>query len=237
MPCHARIEQTPARRHSQERLIRKLALFVLLLLPAFSWSAELPPRRPSYNTLALDFPTDGGVMLMGSHMWRVARHLDAGLVFGGGQINHDFDLKSPTGATFNAESKSIVFPFVGPQLSLNFGWIGLSVGYAGFYSKTDLTVKTDAFGTLTGTTKAWGSGVYSPLLVLDFYDSKHDLVFGFGLGGFFGTSFPNLEAQNSQAKISTDESPIDTLTFHVRLLWASDRAKRLEEKRKKEEDF
>lgn len=174
---------------------------------------------------------------MGSRMWRVNRVIDIGMVGGGGQINRNFDLKTAAGTTLSAETKALVFPFFGPQVSFNFNWIGLSLGYAAFWAQTDLTVQGGSLGTLTGTTKGWGSGFYSPLLVLDFYDTKHDLVFGFGLGGFLGTSYANLEAQSSTTRLTTDESPIDTLTFHLRLLWADGRAQRLKEKIEKEEDF
>ena len=189
------------------------------------------------NDIAVDIPTDGGLLLMGSRMWRMNRVVDIGFLGGGGQINRNFDLKTTAGDTLNADTKAIVFPFLGPQVSFNFNWIGLSLGYAAFWAKTDLTVQGGSLGTLTGTTKGWGSGFYSPLLVLDFYDTKHDLIFGFGLGGFLGTSYPKLAAHSTTTSLTTDESPIDTLTFHLRLSWTDGRAKRLKDKRDKEEDF
>ncbi len=194
-------------------------------------------RRGVYNDIAVDIPFDGGVMIMASRMWSLNNFLDVGLVGGGGQINRDFEIETTNGTKLDAHSQATIFPFIGPQLSFNFGWIGLAVGYAAFFADTDLTVDGGSLGTLTGSKKAWGSGFYSPLLVLDFYDKKHDLVFGLGLGGFLGTSYPNIEAQSATAKITTDESPIDTLTFHVRMMWADGRWQRMKEKRERETDF
>jgi hypothetical protein len=120
---------------------RCLAVAILAsFLPVSFASAEALRRFRAYNDLGVDFPVDGGVMLMGSRSWRIARHLDAGFVLGGGEIDRDFDLKNAAGQTFSSETKSFVFPFVGPQVTFNFNWIGLSVGYAAFYAKTDLTV-------------------------------------------------------------------------------------------------
>jgi hypothetical protein len=117
-----------------------------------------------------------------------------------------------------------VAPLTGPVLSLHNNWIGISVGYAAFYANTDVTMHNDQLGTLKGKKRAWGTGLYSPLLVLDIYDKKHDLIYGVGLGGYFGTSYPNLEAGNQTVTVRTDESPIDTLTFHVRCLWGDHRS-------------
>lgn len=211
-----------------KRILSFSFLFLVSAAPAFA-------RVPVINSLAVEVPLDGGLMVMGSRTWQLNKYIGVGLVAGGGQINRDFDLETTSGQKWNAETKAIIFPFVGPQVTLMFNWIGISVGYAAYYADTDLTVKSDTLGTLTGNTTGWGSGFYSPLLSLDFYDQKHDLVFGFGLGGFLGGTYPDLEAKSAAGKITTDESPIDTLTFHLKVAWADGRFNRLQQRASKDD--
>jgi hypothetical protein len=186
-------------------------------------------EHPAYNSVAVDVPFDGGAMLTYSRYWRLNHFIDAGWIISGGQIDRNFDLKDPSGAVYKTKTKAWVAPMTGPVVTLHANWIGISIGYAAFYADTDITMKNDVVGTLTGNKKAWGSGIYSPLLVLDFYDQRHDLIFGFGLGGYFGTSYPALEASAPGIKIATNESPIDTLTVHARVLWGDGRSKRNED--------
>ncbi len=177
-----------------------------------------------YNTLSVDIPFGGGAMVTYSRFWRLTRYVDAGWIIAGGRIDReDDDLKLADGSKVTLNTEAWVAPLTGPVVTLHNNWIGISLGYAAFFADTDITMKHDVLGTLTGTKRAWGSGIYSPLLVLDFYDKTHDLVFGLGLGGYFGTSYPDLVASNSIATVRTDESPIDTLTFHVRCLWGDHR--------------
>ncbi len=162
-------------------------------------------------------------MVSYQHTWLLTRHFDAGFVVSGGEIQRDFDLDAPAGQTYNAHTKALVLPLAGPFITLHGSWIGISFGFAGFWARTDLTVNNTPGGTLTGTTKAWGSGFYSPLLVLNFYDQKRDLIYGFGLGGYFGSSYKHMNASSPTYAITTDASPIDTLTFHVSCTWADGR--------------
>ncbi len=214
-----------------------LAIFAIAAAST-SIAAESSHRRLSaYNTFALDIPFDGGAMVTYSRFYRLARYFDAGFVASGGRIDREFDLKDDaSGVTFKTKTKAWVLPLIGPVVSVHNEWIGISLGYAAFWADTDITMQNDLVGTLTGKKKAWGSGIYSPLLVLDVYDRTHDLVFGVGLGGYFGTNYPNLEATAPGVKVSTDASPIDTLTFHVRVLW-DDKRKPREQREKKEEEF
>ena len=191
-----------------------LSVLSLLLFPCF-----VEARATWYNTASVDVPVDGGVMLTYSRFYRVNRFLDIGGVVSGGQIRREFDLKASNGLEYQVETEAMVLPLAGPVVSLHYEWIGISIGYAAFQADTDVTMKNGTVGTLRGTKKAWGTGVYSPILVLDFYNQNRNLIFGVGLGAFYATSFPNLEASNGSTVISTDESPIDTLTFHLRCLW------------------
>jgi hypothetical protein len=200
-------------------------LFVAALL--ISPLARAEQARPwATNGVSLDIPLDGGAMVSYQRTWLLTKYIDAGLVVSGGQIRRRFDLDSDTGRSYNAETTALVLPLAGPFVTLHWSWFGISLGYAGFWAKTDLTVKDTPGGTLNGTTKAWGSGFYAPLLVFDFFDEKHDLMYGFGLGGYFGSHYKDMTASSSTYALTTDASPIDTLTFHVRCLWADGRWKR-----------
>lgn len=205
-----------------KRPLVSAALLVCLVTPAAY------PRAG--NELALEIPADGGGMLMYSRSWRVARYVYAGFVAGAGQIEREFDLEVPGQPSFEARTKTLVLPMVGPRLTLVFPVIAVSVGYAAFWGRTDLDVKVPGGGSLTGETKGWGSGLYSPLLSIEFYSEKRDMVFGVGLGGFFGTSFPDLSASGGGSRITTDENPIDTLTFHLKMGWGDGRRTRREKR-------
>lgn len=213
-----------------------LLFFLIGLFPSIL-IADNTSKRPAYNTFSVDVPVDGGVMLSVSRNWRLTRFLDAGWVLAGGQIQREFDVNTANAMTFKAETEALVLPLTGPYVTLHYEWIGISLGYAAFLADTDITMKNDATGTLSGNKKGWGTGFYSPLLVLDFYDRKHDLVFGFGLGGYFGTSYPNLTASAPGISVTTDESPIDTLTFHLRLLWSDGRQQRVEKRQHNDDDL
>ena len=71
----------------------------------------------------------------------------------------------------------------------------------------------------------WGTGFHAPFLELEFADSKRDLVFGFGLGGFFSTSYPKLRASGASGDITLNDSPINTLTARVKLVWGFGRVR------------
>jgi hypothetical protein len=200
-----------------------IASLMFALLTASGHSAAL-------NELALEVPADGGGMLMYSRTWRVARYLHAGFVAGGGQINRDFDLESPGQPNLQAETKTLVLPMIGPRITLVFPVIAISVGYAAFWGRTDLDVDVPGAGRLSGETSGWGTGFYSPLLSVDVYSEKRDMTFGIGLGGFFGTSFPDLTASGGGISLRTTENPIDTLSLHLKMGWADGRQARRERK-------
>lgn len=206
-------------------LFRRFFLFSFIALCCATARAD-NQRAWATNGISVDIPVDGGAMLSYQRTWLLMRHLDAGFVISGGQILRKFDLDASNGQKYHAKTDALVLPLVGPFVTLHWSWIGLSLGYAAFYAKTDLTVNDTPGGTLRGTTKGWGSGFYSPLLVLDFYDEKHDLIYGFGLGGYFGSNYKDLQASSPTYAVTTNASPIDTLTFHVRCLWADGRWKR-----------
>lgn len=168
-------------------------------------------------------------MVSASRLWRMGRHVEAGLVMSGGRIDREFDLDIAGNPNARAETQSLVLPFLGPRLALTYNFVGISLAYGVYYAKTAITVRNVTGGDLSGETKGWGTGFYSPLLTLDFYDKKRDLIFGFGLGGFFGASGPDLKASSASTRVSTNASPINTLTFHVRVLWAANRKLRLDE--------
>jgi hypothetical protein len=201
----------------------------LVLVASIAGAVRAEDHPWATNGVALDIPVDGGAMLSYQRTWLLFRHVDAGFVVSGGQINRKFDLDASNDQTYHADTKALVLPLVGPFITLHWSWFGISMGYAAFYAKTDLSVRDTPGGTLNGTTKAWGSGFYAPLLVLDFYDQQHDLMYGFGLGGYFGSSYKDMSASSSSYAITTNASPIDTITFHVRCQWADGRWKRAHE--------
>ncbi len=177
------------------------------------------PRYPAYNEISVDFPIEGGGMLMVSRSWPLNRFFDVGIVGGSGVIERDFEVTDSQSRTLDVHTKAAVFPFIGPRLSLNGRIIGLTLAYGAFYAKTDFKAMNGTWGDFSNDISGWGSGFYSPLLVLDFYVRRWDLLVGLGLGGFLGTSYPNLEASSSTGRVSTAASPISTLTIHLRTRW------------------
>lgn len=198
----------------------ELLSFVLFILFLNSNSAS---AAKAINEVAFDFPADGGVMVMVSRFWTFNRYIQAGFTVGGGVIERDIDIDEIPIAGVEAHAKSIVLPYLGPRVNFYFHVVGVSVGYGVFYAKTDLEATLPTSGHVSGETSGWGTAFYSPLLVLDFYHKKYDLVFGFGLGAFFGSSFPDLEASNDNVRLKTNASPIDNITVHVRTRWRAGR--------------
>lgn len=198
-------------------------VFVLLLLGLTGVLPKANAQKPSLYEASVDFPFQGGVMVTGSRLWRINKFMEAGFFVSGGSIEREFDLSVPGAPDAEAKTESLVLPFFGPRISFNFQFVGLSLAYGMYYAKTDMDVTNISGGPLTGETKGWGSGFYSPLLVLDFYDKRRNVAIGLGLGGFLGTSGPDLKASSASRSIKTDASPIDTLTLHVRFLWAANR--------------
>ena len=192
-------------------------IFSVLILCIALTSPVLAAR--TYNEMAVDFPVDGGAMLMYSRLWYLSKYVHAGFVAGGGQIENDFKLSVPNTGDLDASTSSTILPYIGPRIGFFFPYVGLSIGYGAFFAKSNLKVNWPDGSHLTGTKSGWGSGFYSPLLVLDFYDSRHNLIWGFGLGGFLGSSFPTMEASNGATRVTTNASPIDSLTFHLQISW------------------
>jgi len=181
--------------------------------------------------LSLDFPIDGGVMIMGSKMWWIGKHVRGGFMVGGGTIERDFDL--PGGVEGHTEAK--IFPFFGPRLSFSWEVIGLSMGYGLLHADTEFEAKGGILPTtVRDEEKGWGSALYSPFIVLDFYDKKHDLVFGFGLGGFLGIDEPSFEARSGNNLVSSSPGAFSSLTLHVHTTWATNRKQRRKENQEDE---
>ncbi len=189
-------------------------IFVLSWSPAIN-AAQKSPR--AYNQVALEIPFDGGGMLMFSRMWVLGKYFEAGFSAGGGLIEREFDMTVNGDSNWEGETKSLVLPFVGPRVTAFYHFIGLSVGYGLFYSDTDIDVRSPAGEKFTGNKKGWGTGFYSPLLVLSYYNPDQSVVYGIGLGGFFGTSYPDLTAHHGGTRVVTNENPIDTFTLHMSL--------------------
>jgi hypothetical protein len=208
-----------------ECLYRGSSVFLILLLSALPSFAV-----PHYHELAADYPLDSGGMLMYSHRWMVSKYVDAGFVAGGGVINRDFKIKRSGFSDLDAHTRATVFPFIGPTLSFHGTNVGVSLGYAFYYAKTKFEVE-GLTPTLSGRKNAWGQGIYSPLLTLDFYSSKHEMIFGFGLGGFFGTNYPTLVATNGTDRIQSSGDPIDTITIHLRTRWYTAKSRKAEKER------
>lgn len=203
-----------------------MRFFLIANLIFLGWSPACWSRFDSdysYHQTALDIPVDGGTFASYSRMWGFGDYLQAGWLIGGGVIQRKFDVASSAFPALKAKTEAVVFPFFGPRVSFIYKVVGISLSYGFYHAKTDLTVRGDGFPAATGETSAWGTGFYSPLLTVDFYNRKWNMLFGIGLGGFFGGSYPALEARNSNFLFRTNESPIDTLTFHVRTTWISGR--------------
>jgi len=211
-----------------------ICLVGLLFNPLVAQSHQ---RFRSYNNVAVDFPLDGGGMLMASKIWSLNKHIRGGFVVGGGVIQRDFEITVVGAPNFQAETKAMVLPYFGPQITFFYNVVGLSLSYGAFYAKTDFEVSGDTIGSLSGEKSGWGTGFYSPLLVLDFYSEKHNLIFGFGLGAFFGTSYPKLVAESATARVESDRNPLDTITFHVRTAWSGSLFNRSNPMEEDDEDF
>jgi len=208
-------------------------LATLLALP---FLPAAPAGAFGGDEFALEIPGDGGAMLMYSRSWRLNKYLYGGFVAGGGQINREFDLTNPGQPDLEVQTKTLILPMVGPRLTVVFPVIAISVGYAAFWGRTDTDVDLPGVGRLSGTTSGVGTGFYSPIFSVDFYSDKRDMVFGIGLGGFLGTSFPDLEASGGGTTLRTDENPIDTLTLHLKVGWDAGRREK-REKRENLDDF
>lgn len=186
-----------------------------------------------YHELAFDYPIDSGGMVMYSHRWILKPTLDLGFVTGGGVINRDFDIKQANGLPeLKAHTEATVLPYFGPTISLHGTYFGVSLAYGFYYARSKFEVDGFSPG-LSSKKNAWGHGFYSPLLTLDFYSSKYDMIFGFGLGGFFGSGYPTMVADNGAVRVESKGDPIDTLTIHVRTRWFTSKSKR-EQKEKDE---
>lgn len=198
--------------------IRSILIAVLFSYPVLSYAI-------GYNDVAVDFPVDGGVMASYSRMYPLTRFLDAGFTVGGGLIQKEFD--ETVGSTdIDFKTDALVLPYIGPRATLHFGVIGFSIGYGMFYAKTDIDAEIAGEPKLTGDEKGWGSGFYTPLLIIDFYNQKSDIYWGLGIGGLLGTSYPDLEATNGSTRVITHESPISTVTLTVRARWVDGRRNR-----------
>ena len=200
------------------RLAAFTALTLLSALPAFA-------KLPASNEIAVDVPFDGGAMLMFARDYRIARYFRLGVIAGGGEIIRRPTVRMPDGQDVEARIQSTVFPFIGPRITLATPVVGLSLGFAAFHAKAETDLDWPGQGKFSGSVSGWGTGFHAPFLELEFADSKRDLVFGFGLGGFFSTSFPRLRASGSSGDISLDESPINTLTGRVKLVWGFGRVR------------
>jgi hypothetical protein len=195
-----------------------LAVVVECLFNSFCFA-----RSSSYSEVGFDYPADGGGLVSYSRMWRVLSYLDVGYMVGGGQVKNEFDVPGPTASKLHVQTTSLLLPYIGPRMTLVTPVVGLTLGYGAFYSLTDFTASNEAYH-FSGRAKGWGQGVYSPFLVLDFYDSKRDLIFGFGLGGLFATSYPEMTSTVNGTTLTINQSPFDTLTFHIDVRWPNGRS-------------
>jgi len=204
--------------------LKQVLASTLLCLSVVSlgW-ADTSSKRLAFNEIAAEIPFDGGGMLMLSRFWRINRFMKAGFTVGGGVIEREFELDGLGLQDWDAETKALVLPYFGPRITAGLGFIGLSLVYGFYYAKTDIDISRSGTATLTGDKSAWGTGFYSPFIVLDFYSQKYDIFFGLGLGGFLGGHYPDIEATNGTSRIKTDASPIDTLTFSIRTTWTNRR--------------
>jgi len=207
-----------------------LAVIAAMLAAASPASASFPAS----NELAVDFPLEGGAMLMFARDYRVARYIRLGVIVGGGQINRQPRLRLPDGQESDLRIESFVFPFIGPRITFATPVVGLSLGFAAFHARSELEFDWPTQGRYTGSTSSWGTGVHAPFLELEFADSKRDLVYGFGLGGFFSTTFPDLAASGPGGPVEIDTSPIDTLTGRIKIVWGFGRVR---QPRYQDDDF
>jgi hypothetical protein len=199
---------------------------IALVLVSFV-SAPATAGLPASNEVAVDFPLQGGAMLMFARDWRIARYFRAGVIAGGGQIDRKPKLKMPDGQEVDVDIRSTVFPFIGPRITLANPVVGLSLGFALFHASTKTQLDWPTQGRFSGTTSAWGAGFHAPFLELEFADPRRDLVYGFGLGGFFSASFPDLETTGPAGQgLSINSSPINTLTGRIKVVWGFGRVRK-----------
>ena len=207
----------------------RVPAFAVFLAFAAVLAGPVPARAvPAYNEAGVDFPLDGGAVLSYARMWKMNRYVHVGAEIGGGRIVRDFEVDAG-GNRFEVETDALVLPFVGPRLGLHFPVVAISLGWSVFRADVDIAARAAGVGTLTGQEKGWGTVLRSPFLVLDFYDKRRRMVFGFGVGGFFGTSFTDLTASSGASRLVTDAHPLDTLTLHLRMLWGDRRSGRTDE--------
>jgi hypothetical protein len=205
------------------------ALAAVLMLAAIPAAA-----LPHSNELAVDIPLEGGAMLMYARDYRIARYVRLGLLLGGGQIDRRPTVRLPDGQQTQARIQTAVFPFIGPRITFASQVVGISIGFAVFHAKADTELDWPGQGRYSGSTTAWGTGFHAPFLELEFADSKRDLVYGFGLGGFFSASFPDLTASGAPGSVSLNASPIDTLTGRIKVVWGFGRVR---QPRAEDDDF
>ena len=201
----------------------KHVLLAAVLAAIFSGSAWA--GFPASNEVAVEIPLEGGGMLMFARDYRVARYLRLGVIAGGGQIRRTAEVDLPDGQEIDADIASSVFPFIGPRITLAGPVVGLSLGFAAFRAKSETEVEWPGQGRLAGSVSGWGTGFHAPFLELEFADPKKDLVYGFGLGGFFSASYPDLKASGGGHDLRFDASPINTLTVRGKLVWGFGRVR------------
>src|SRR4051812_12460246 len=136
---------------SARRVSRLLVLTCLCVYPMGVKAKEKPSP---FNSVQLDIPLDGGAVVSYTRLYRLGKNFRMGGVLGAGQVDRDFKVDRPGGGEWDAHTSAIVTPFFGPQLTFGASFVGVSLSYAAFYAKTDLTVKADGEN-LTGTTKGW----------------------------------------------------------------------------------
>jgi hypothetical protein len=198
------------------RIFKRLLCAILVLSagvgPAFA------ERTAVFDSVAVELPFQGGGLVMARRTKVINRFLRIGGVIGGGAINRKFNITS--GSTeFDAETHATILPYIGPQVQLSAGYVGISLSYGVFWARTKFNADAPGVGRLSGRTSGWGTGFYAPLLILDFYDRDRNAVVGVGLGGFLGATYPDLKGTNGSTSLTTDESPIDTLSVHVSVTW------------------
>lgn len=198
-----------------------------LLTAALVLSAALPASAglPASNEVAVEIPIEGGAMLMFARDYRIARYLRLGVIAGGGQIHREPKVEMSDGQEVDADITTTIFPFIGPRITLAGPVVGISLGFAAFHARSETEIDWPGQGRLEGTVTAWGTGFHAPFLELEFADPKRDLVYGFGLGGFFSTSFPDLKASGAPGEVSLNASPINTLTVRGKLVWGFGRVR------------
>ncbi len=194
-------------------------LFLVLPLRAEDGVGPKSRRARAYNELAFDIPFGGGGLVNYARMWPIARYFHAGVQTAGGVIDRDFTVTGSGFPDLDMKTKTVMFPFIGPRVTAFYHVIGISLSFGYFYGRTTVDATGPGLAPLSGKVSGWGTGFYSPLLVMDFYDEKRGIFVGFGLGGLLGASFPTLKAKNDTLSVESTASPIDALTFTIRTRW------------------